>query len=201
MSKKVSVASTKGLSVTDRIRSGYAGVSHLVGLAVKGYKMNAVMMHHAACAVAFHAAQHGDPRPMNDLFKEMRENDKNGFRFWVGKLCTYSFKQEDGSEVSGQWLAYTKKDGFVVKKGTENHRKGTLDLDGIIAGASFMDINQKQEAKALGVAELLALLAKVQKNAEKKAGDNNIKLPQDVVGALEFLTKTVNKVAEFKPNF
>lgn len=193
MAKKVSTTPTvKGLSVSDRIKSGYAGVSHLVGLAVKGYKMNAVMMHHAACAVAFHAAQHGDPRPMNDLFKEMRENDKNAFRFWIGKLATYSVTMEDKSEIQGQWLAYTKKDGFVVKKGTENYRKGSLDLDGIIAGTSFMDINQKQEAKELGVAELLALLAKVQKNTEKKAESNNIKLPDAVKGALEFLTKQVN---------
>lgn len=199
MSKKVSaVPALKGLSVTDRIRSGASGVNHLVGLAVKGYKMNAVMMHHAACAVAFHAADHGDPRPMNALFKEMRENDKNAFRFWVGKLSTYTLVMEDKTEVIDNWLSYTKKDGFAVKPRTENYRKGTLDLDGIIAGTSFMDINQKAEAKALGMAELLALLAKVQKTTEKKAGDNNLKLPENVANALEYLTKQVNAVATVK---
>jgi hypothetical protein len=176
-------------------------VNKIVGDTLTAYAKVAVRLHYTACIVLFHAAETGDIRAMNAFFGGLRQNDRDAFRIWAGKLCSYQVEQE---AVEGEpqaepkdmnFLLFSKDTGFRLAKKSDAVRVGFFDLDELIAGKSFMDVDQAKEKADFDLAALLAMLAKVEKNMSKKAKDNNVEVPVELLAAVKSLTQTTNKVA------
>lgn len=176
------------------IADGGKGVNSLVGKALASYAKMGVVLHQTACAALFHASETGDTRPLSAFATGLRKNDSDALKLWVNKLVMFEIDNEDGSTIEQRFIGFAKDKGFTVKKGTEEVRKGFFDLDKLLAQPSFQDIDQKAEAKPLGLAEILAMIAKFEKQVDKKASENDVKLPAEVVNAVKALTATVGKV-------
>ena len=194
MSKAISLnsASLATLAV-DAIKNN--DVAGLINKTVASYKTMSHVLHQAACAALFHAAQPGDSRPLSSLHNGMRQNDADALRIWVGKLAIVTV-QEEGKEETIQvpYLTFKKADGFKIRKNTENYRVGHLDIEALLAGPSFQDVNQKSEA-VYDLKKLLATLARVEKQADKKSEENGFEVPAEVMAAIRNLTAASNKVA------
>jgi hypothetical protein len=164
--------------------------------AAKGVsKMIAVRLHYAACFATYHAAMTGDTRPLNTFFNGLRQNDKDALRLWVGKLCTFTVVEEaTGVESEKKFISFKKDAAFSIVKGTEAVRSEHFVLADMLAGASFLDINQDAEKKTLGLAEILAALARIEKQTSKKAEENGVELPANIKAMLGSLTETVTAV-------
>lgn len=175
----------------DHVRAGT--VSDLVNKTVSSYKTMANVLHQAACAALFHAAQTGDSRPLSALHAGMRKNDADALRIWVGKRTVVDVMQDD-KELQVPYMSYTKDKGFAIKKATENYRVGHHDLEALLAGPSFQDVNQKAES-VYDLKKLLAFLARVEKQAGKKAEEHGFEVPSELMVAIRTLTAASNKVA------
>lgn len=176
-------------------------VTKIIGDTLTAYAKVAVRLHYTACIALFHAAETGDIRPLNAFFDGLRQNDRDALRIWAGKLCTYQVEQEPAEgEPKAEpkdmcFLQFNKDAGFKLAKGSEPVRVGFFDLDELIAGKSFMDIDQAKEKADFDLAALLAMLAKVEKNMAKKAKDNNVEVPVELLAAVQSLTQTTTRVA------
>ena len=170
-------------------------VGQMVRDALTMYAKVAVRLHYTACFTLFHAAETGDIRPLNDFFKGLRQNDADALRIWIGKLCTFEVLDEATQETSDQqFIAFSKTDAFKVRKGTEAVRVGFFDISKLLAGKSFMDVDQSAEAKTIGLAEILAALARIEKQMTKKAEENDVVLPGEIKTMLTSLTNTAKTV-------
>lgn len=171
------------------------GVNKMIADALSSYTKTAVRLHYAACFGLFHAARTGDVRPLNTFFNGLRQNDKDALRLWVGKACTFTVIDTDtGAETERKFIAFKKDGAFNIVKGTEEVRKDWFKLDDMLAGASFLDINQDAEKKTLGLAEILAALARIEKQTAKKAEENGVELPATLKHMLRNVTETVTSV-------
>lgn len=176
-------------------------IKSIVEQTITAYVKVAVRLHYTACITLFHAAETGDIRAMNAFFGGLRQNDRDALRIWAGKLCTYQVEQE---AVEGEpkaepkdmcFLQFNKDTGFKLAKGSEPVRVGFFDLDELIGGKSFMDVDQAKEKADFDLAALLAYLAKVEKTIAKKAKDNNVEIPVELLAAVKSLTATTTKTA------
>lgn len=175
----------------DAVRNNDVG--GLVNKTVASYKTMAGVLHQAACAALFHAAQTGDSRPLSALHAGMRKNDADALRIWVGKRTVVDVMQDD-KELQVPYMTFNKDKGFAIKKATENYRVGHHDLEALLAGPSFQDVNQKAES-VYDLKKLLAFLARVEKQADKKAETHGFEVPAELMGAIRTLTAASNKVA------
>lgn len=169
----------------------------IIAKALDAYAKTAVKVHIAACVGLFHAAETGDTRPLTAFFDGIRQNDRDALRLWVGKRYAKITVREDEDDETGtekSWITFNKDKGFVIVKGTENIRKGYFSLERMLADVSFQDMDQTSEAKTIGLAEILAMLAKVQKSAEKKADENGVALPKALQAELAKLTAVVASI-------
>lgn len=196
---KVTVADSGIVANFDEIKSRYAEnagktINALVKATLESYKSTAVKLHATACYTLFHAMETGDSRPLTSFFNGIRQNDRDALRVWVGKMTAITLAQEDGSEVIKPMLTFKKDSGFGVVKGTENLRKGYIDIDKLLASPSFQDINQDKEKPEMTLAKLLAYLAGVKKKADKEVEENGFALPNNIKLALESLNAEVLKL-------
>lgn len=194
MSKVTAIALNSASLATlaiDAVREN--NVAGLVNKTVVSYHTMSGVLHQAACAALFHAAQTGDSRPLSALHAGLRKNDADALRIWVGKRTVVEVMQDD-KELSIPYVTFKKDAGFAIKKGTENYRVGHHDLEALLAGPSFQDVNQKAEA-VYDLKKLIAFLARVEKQADKKAEDNGFEVPAELMGAIRNLTAASNKVA------
>lgn len=158
------------------------------------YAKVAVRLHYTACFALFHLAETGDNRPINAFFSGLRQNDQDALRIWVSKLCTFNVEQEDGTSKEDTFMRRTKEEGFKVRAKMDAVSKGFFDITGLLNGPSFMDVNQDAEKKAIGLAEILAALARIEKQMIKKADENDVTLPDTVKVMLSNLTSTAQAV-------
>lgn len=171
------------------------GVDKMVADALSAYAKTAVRLHYAACFATYHAAETGDIRPLNTFFNGLRQNDKDAMRLWVGKAVTFEVVDETTGETSERKFVSFKKDaGFAIVKGTEAVRVGFLNIETMLNGLSFLDINQDAEKKTLGLAEILAALARIEKQTAKKAEENGVELPANIRHQLSSLTSVVASI-------
>lgn len=171
------------------------GVARMVKDAITAYTKVAVRLHFTACFATYHAATTGDPRPLNTFFNGLRQNDKDALRLWVGKAVTFEIVDEETGETSERkFISFKKDGGFDIIKGTEEVRKAHLDIETMLNGLSFLDINQAAETKTLGLAEILAALARLEKQTTKKAEENGVELPATLRHMLTNVTATVAAV-------
>lgn len=171
------------------------GVSKMIADALSSYTKTSVRLHYAACFATYHAAQTGDTRPLNTFFNGLRQNDKDALRLWVGKLCTFTVVDEaSGAESDRKFIAFKKDAAFSIVKGTEAVRTDFFVLADMLSGLSFLDINQDAEKKTLGLAEILAALARIEKQTAKKAEENGVELPAGIKQMLSDVTSTVTLV-------
>lgn len=171
------------------------GVSKMIADALSSYTKTSVRLHYAACFATYHAAMTGDARPLNSFFNGLRQNDRDALRLWVGKLCTFTVVDETtGAESERKFIAFKKDGGFSIVKGTQEVREVHFLLADMLKGLSFLDINQDAEKKTLGLAEILAALARIEKQTAKKAEENGVELPAGIKAMLGSLTETVTAV-------
>ncbi len=153
-------------------RNGDKGIMSFVSGVLNDYTKLSVRLHLGACLTFFKAMQTGDVRPLNAFFNGLRNNDRDALRLWVGKLSIVQFVDETMEEVDRKTMAFKKDAGFTVLPKSDDARVNAYTLDQLFDGPSFQDIEQKAEAAAIGLAEILAMLVKAKKNTEKKAEDN-----------------------------
>lgn len=193
------------------ISKGGEGVNDLVKRSIASYKVMGSILHQAACASLFHAAETGDSRPLTMFWEGLRQNDQDALRLWVGKLTkvtvlhaaseaveasetTPAIEAQPEREEVVKFMGFKKDKGFSIEKKTENYRKGYHTLEALLAGPSFQDVDQAKETKAFGLVELLAMLARVEGQVTKKAEENDITIPANLLMAVKDLTKTVATV-------
>lgn len=171
-------------------------VAKMVADALSAYAKTAIRLHYTACFVLFHAAETGDVRPMNTFFKGLRQNDADAFRIWVGKHVTFTVVDEKTQEESeARFIGFTKAEGgFKVRKGSDAVRVGFFNVTDLLNGKSFMDIDQDAERKPVGLAEILASLARIEKQMTKKAEENDVTLPDSIKSLLTNITNTAQSV-------
>jgi hypothetical protein len=177
----------------DATKEGGKGVNSLVAKALATYHQAGKVLHHTACAAIFHAFQTGDSRPLTSFHAGLRQNDADALRIWSGKLANVTIS-DDGVETITPVLTFKKDSGFAVKKGTENLRVGYLDLAALVNGPSFQDVNQAKES-VYDLKKLLAMLMRIEKQAEKKSEEFEFEIPVELLGAIKGLTATANRVS------
>ena len=163
---------------------------------VKAYAKVAIQLHQAACITFFRAAEYGDCDSLNLFFAGLRVNDQTALRVWIGQHATYLDLSDNGVKP---WIKWGKEKGFTIVKGTEAHRKGMFTVDEQVEGKTmliglkpFYDKNVKDK-DALTLEDILNMLAKAAKSAEKKSKDDNVPLPADV---LQLVTSIKNCTAK-----
>lgn len=116
-----------------------AETTNFVRNAIKLYRLGNYALHSAVAVAVFHAQQHGDPTPLNLIWKEIHPEKEdrllNSLRIWVGRAVTVTIREEstvtddDGNEivtpaVNFQWMQYSKESGFKVK--SRRDEKGNI---------------------------------------------------------------------------
>ena len=192
MSNNIALNSDKLATLAiDAVRNNDVG--GLVNKTVSSYKTMAHVLHQAACAALFHAAQTGDSRPLSARHAGMRQNDADALRIWVGKRTVVTIMKGE-EEIQIPYMSFKKDAGFAIKKATENYRVGHHELEALLAGPSFQDVNQKAES-VYDLKKLLAMLSRVEKQADKKAEEHGFEIPAELMGAIRSLTAASHKVA------
>lgn len=187
----------------EAFRNGAKGISSFISGVLNDYTKLSVRLHFGACLGFYHAMQTGDVRPLNAFFKGLRKNDADALRLWVGKLSVIETDAGDSDTEERKTMGFKKDVGFTVLPKTEDIRLDAYTLDALFDGSSFQDTDQKAEAAALGLAEILAMLVKAKKTTEKKAEENGVTLPDSIKMLLTDIetgvAKAVNPVAAPKP--
>lgn len=200
MSKLINTVYAKGADSIALIAATYATNGEaLVGEMLKAtndlYRKVATRLHHTACVALYHAAETGDIRPLNTFFNGLRQNDRDALRLWVGKAASY---EVEGEAEPKRFISFKKDAAFSIVKGTEDNRVGHLNLEVMLHGTSFQDINQEKEAKPLGLVEILNLMARFEKQVTKKADENGVELPASIKHQLTNMTNVVKSFGEQK---
>lgn len=189
-------------TATEAYRNGGKGITSFVTGVLTDYIKLSVRLHLAACVTFYHAMQSGDTRPLNAFFNGLRKNDSDALRIWVGKHSIVEVTTETDVEER-KTMGFKKDNGFVVLPKSEDIRVGAWTLDGLFDLPSFQDVDQKAEAAALGLAEILAMLVKAKKTTEKKAEENGVTLPDSIKTLLADIeagvAKAVTPVVEAQP--
>lgn len=200
MSKLINSVYAKGADSIALIASTYATnrdafVADMLKTTNDLYRKVATRLHHTACVVLYHAAETGDNRPLNTFFNGLRQNDRDALRVWVGKAASY---EVEGEAEPKSFITFKKDSAFSVVKGTEEIRVGRFNLEVMLHGTSFQDINQEKEAKPLGLVEILNMLARIEKQVTKKADENGVELPASIKHQLTSMTNVVKSFGEQK---
>lgn len=175
---KIDIAKMNSDAIAAYVADPNKNVGKVVADVLTLYTKTAVRLHHAACISMFHAATTGDIRPLNTFFNGLRQNDRDALRIWVGLKCTFEYENDKGEVENKKFIGFKKGAGFNIVKGTEEVRVGHFDLGTLISGNSFMDVDQAKESKVLSLADLLAMVSKLEKQVIKKADENDIELPE-----------------------
>lgn len=181
------------LSLSAIAKDGKA-LNKLVSDTVKSYKAVGVSLHQTACALFYHVAEYGDVSQLNAFYQGLRVNDQTALRVWFGQHATYV--DLDGGTVKA-WIKFSVKDGFAVVKGKEDRRKGLFLVEPSATEEEAVEngdanktilINLKpffdKDVKAkdsLTLEELINMLGKAADRATKKATDEGIALPADIL--------------------
>lgn len=155
---------------------------------IKSYQTVGFKLHAAACMAFYHAAEHGDPVYLNQLYAGLRVNDQTALRVWSGKHATVDLNEDVESDANMYtWLGFKKDSGFFVKQGSENARKGRYSGEGLMALDSFLtkDVRDKD---SLTLEALLGMIAQVEKRMAKKAETEGLDFPEATAKALHNLT-------------
>lgn len=185
-------------AATEAYRNGSKGITSFVTSVLTDYTKLSVRLHFAACATFFHAMQSGDVRPLNAFFNGLRKNDADALRIWVGKHSIIDVTTDTDVEER-KTMGFKKDNGFVVLPKSEDIRVDAWTLDGLFDLPSFQDVDQKAEAAALGLAEILAMLVKAKKTTEKKAEENGVTLPDSIKTLLLDIEAGVAKAVQPEP--
>lgn len=92
----------------------------LVANLLKGYAQMHDDLHAMACSVCYHAAKHGDVRPLNTFFNGLNVNYQTAFRFWIGRAFTANEK--------ARCLEWSKKEGWAMIGKTDAERKSFITM-------------------------------------------------------------------------
>lgn len=178
----------------------------LVVSTIKSYKALAITLHQTACATFWHTAQHGECHALNEFYNGLRVNDQTALRVWIGTHATYVDLAEGKVKP---WIKFSVKDGFSVIKGTQDHRRDMFLVErnpdetaAIVNGDDnktilinlkpFFEKNIKDK-DALTLEELIKMLAKAADSVTKKAGDEGIALPADILTLTQSMKVTTSK--------
>ena len=91
------------------IREGAKLNAAINKMAATGKEYRAIQ-HQVAVSTIFHAAEHGDARPMTAFFGYLSRGDQQLFRMYLRRVT---------HEVGGRWIDYSTSDGFLVVKTTD----------------------------------------------------------------------------------
>lgn len=168
----------------------------LVVSTIKSYKALAITLHQTACATFWHTAQHGECHALNEFYNGLRVNDQTALRVWIGAHATYI----DLADAKVKpWIKFSVKEGFSVIKGTQDMRKGMFLVEDVAEGKTtlitlkpFFEKNIKDK-DALTLEELIKMLAKAADSVTKKAGDEGIALPADILTLTQSMKNTTAK--------
>lgn len=158
---------------------------------VRGYKSLAVQLHTSAAMALFHALQFREASAMNALYHGLRVNDQTALRLWVGRLTlTPGNTERNATDKAASLIGYTKDKGFFVRKGLKS--EDAWALDDLLAAEPFFNKNV-QDRDALTLDKLLTLLGRAASNAETKADENDIVLPDEVKKLIGDITSVTTK--------
>jgi hypothetical protein len=156
----------------------------LVNTTINSYKKLAARLHETAGAVFLHAAQYGEASAMNKFYAGLRVNDQTAFRVWVGEHSSFV---DIGNGAVRHWIKFSAKDGFTMVKGVEAHRKDMFvigeDADGkddVLSWKPFYEKDVKDK-DSITLEALIKMLEKAATSVTKKAADEGISLPADVL--------------------
>ena len=181
---------SQSLELLDLVSDGKK-IHNFVTNTLKGYVTNRHRLHVAACAVVYHAMEHGDIRLMNTFFTGLLGKDRDAFRIWAGYVTTIILRnEEDGKETKTPTISFSKDNGFSVRKGTENYRKGAFDIRELVNGEPFFIFAkpkpEKDDEALLFLDWLKGLKSSISKQM-KKAEGADFNVPVDLKKELEIL--------------
>lgn len=186
------------LSLND-ISVNAGALNKFVGDTIKAYKAVGVSLHQAACMLFVHVAEGNDPGVLNQFYNGLRVNDQTALRVWFGQHASYI---DLSNMESRNWIKFSTKEGFSLVKGTHEHRAGKYTVEAIegdntktvmIGVSPFYEKNVKDK-DALTVDELVKMLAAAANRVTKKAKDENIQLPADILKLTTEMTSVTAKV-------
>lgn len=170
----------------------------LVSNTIKAYKAVGVQLHQTACALFWHVAEHGECHALNEFYNGLRVNDQTALRVWFGEHASFI---DLANNESRNWIKFSTKEGFSVVKGTLDHRKDKFLVEDVAEGKTtlialkpFFEKNVKDK-DALTIEELVSMLAKAADRATKKAADENIQLPADILKLTTEIKNVTGKVS------
>lgn len=103
------------LATTDRLIA-------MVKTLMVGYAKMHDQLHVMACSTIFHAAKHGDVRPLNQFYWGLNTNYSTAFRFWIGE----TFKRHEAARC----LKFSTTDGWQVLPNTTKEREAFMGVIG-----------------------------------------------------------------------
>lgn len=185
----------------------------LISRTVKGYHKASEDLHVAFVSSLNHAAKHGQPAPLNNLFIGLKEypNLIQSMKAYVRRIDT--LLDDEGNPVLDaagkfqtspyKFLDYTSKDGFAVVTGAKSQREAFLkhaeaDLinpDGKIYKRVDQRDNVKEEQE-FTTKNLLATMASLLKKAKGEAAMVNSMISPIEIKALEAAFDEITKIKE-----
>lgn len=176
-----------------------AHLTKMVNSTVLSYKKLATKLHEAAGATFLHAAEYGNCQPLNKFYEGLRVNDQTALRVWLGEHA--SFVDIANSETR-HWLKFKEKGGFYIVKGTEAHRKDMFVIgeqvegrDDVLSWKPFFEKDVKAK-DSITLEDLIKMLGKAAESVTKKAGDEGIALPADILLLTTSIKNTTGKELE-----
>lgn len=157
--------------------------------------------HVLAVSVLFHAAEHGDVRPLNNFFNVLAKNYQTALKLYWMRI------QKENPEVN--FLTYTTKEGFKVKTGVEDEKKTFMAFaqDNLINpdGEKFKRFYERDilvEVLLLDNAKFATQLASLLKKARGEAENVNSTVDKKLIKEGEIFLAHVQQAAgvEAKPN-
>lgn len=109
------------------------GVNKFVQDAITAYRKGHAAIAEAAVLVTHHAAMHGQPQPMNVLYKALKTNDQTAFRSWLRRTAIAlglglkdgnipdgnTAEINNGAYENGHIFTYSAQNGFGVVKNAD----------------------------------------------------------------------------------
>ena len=212
---KTAATKTKAVTLTlsDQIIRTESDLNREIGSFATLYSKTHAAAHKLMVSTLVHAAEHGQPAPLNRFFQILATNDKDAARLYIRRTFailggwdgTTTVPQADMEtyKVNGAFLEYRTKEGFVVLSSKDHPTAKTaraklmtfanqmIEPDGKVF-KKFLERNNFAETKKFGPDELqrgLNTLLKKSKGDRKNIEPDHIS--DDMIAALEAAQRVI----------
>lgn len=148
------------------------------------------LLHVNACSVAVHLA-HGNVEWINSFYAALQPRYQGAFRTWLGEITTFKDKDMDADR---RWARYSTQDGFATSPNSDAARKAFIAKyknGGKLR--PFYERENNRDTAPFGLGEWFQMIESAVKRAKKKAVDEGLQVPADVLKELAALEKVAVK--------